>query len=251
MDLVDELHLVLDDLMSMAPARGDQKNATLGCHARVVILIGTGKGFCSGADLKGCATGTDDRKYDFQELATQQRFSSLITKLRTCPQPIICGVHGYASGAGFALATAADIRIATPSAKFQANFLSLGLSGCEMGISFFLPRLVGWGVANEILLTDQIVDASRAHGIGLVSVVTAHDDQLRNECQKWAEAMLRSGSKLGLQLTKDGLNRSWESSALATQLAIEDRQQIILSTNQEALNFAKQKRPPPNPRAKL
>ena len=122
-------------------------------RARVVVLLGAGKGFCSGADLIAAATGRGGRRWKGSHFPNQQHFSRVILKLAAIPQPVIACVHGHAAGGGFALALAADVRLAGASFKGHCAFVRLGLSGCEMGSSFFLPRYVGHSVASELMLT--------------------------------------------------------------------------------------------------
>ena len=140
-------------------------------RARVVVLVGAGKGFCSGADLVAAATGHGGRRWKGSEFANQQHFSRVILKLAAIPQPVIACVHGHAAGGGFALALAADVRLAGESFKGHCAFVRLGLSGCEMGSSFFLPRYVGHSVASELMLTGDVIAAPRALATGLVSAV--------------------------------------------------------------------------------
>ena len=79
--------------------------------------------------------------------------------MRRCPQPIVCLVQGAASGGGFALALASDIRLCAPDARMNASFIRIGLTGCDMGVSYFLPRMVGSSVASEYLLTGRFMNA--------------------------------------------------------------------------------------------
>ena len=91
--------------------------------------------------------------------------------MRRCPQPIVALVQGAASGGGFALALAADIRIASKSARMNCAFIKLGVGGCDIGSSYFLPRLVGVSVASELILTGRFIGAERALAVGFVSEV--------------------------------------------------------------------------------
>src|SRR5205085_12399367 len=109
-------------------------------------------------------------------LRGQRRVSEIVMLMRRAPQPIIAAVHGPACGGGFAMALAADARIAGESARMNAAFIRLGLSACDIGVSYFLPRLVGASVAAELLLTGNFVDAARAERIGLVSRVDPDAD---------------------------------------------------------------------------
>jgi enoyl-CoA hydratase len=112
---------------------------------RVVILTGTGRGFCAGVDLRGygAAPGNDGSDEARDRLANQQHMSRLVLGLRALPQPVIAAVNGPAAGLGLALALGCDIRYAAPEAVFRAAFINIGLSNCDMGTSWLLPRLIG------------------------------------------------------------------------------------------------------------
>jgi enoyl-CoA hydratase len=102
-------------------------------------------------------------------LRAQRRISDLVMMMKRAPQPIIAAVQGAACGGGFALALGADVRIAGESARMNAAFIRIGLSACDIGVSYFLPRMVGASVAAELLLTGNFIDAARAERLGLVS----------------------------------------------------------------------------------
>ena len=111
-------------------------------------------------------------------LRVQRRVSEIVMRMRRAPQPIIALINGPASGGGFALALASDIRIAAPAARMNAAFIRIGLTACDVGVSYFLPRLVGSALASELLLTGRFIDAERAQRVGLVSQVVAQDELL-------------------------------------------------------------------------
>src|SRR6201988_3308526 len=121
--------------------------------------------------------------------------------MRRAPQPIIACVQGAAAGGGFALALGADVRIAGESARMNAAFIRLGLSACDVGVSYFLPRYVGASVAAELLLTGNFIDAARAERLGLVSRVVT-DAELETTARALAGDILRN-SPLGVKLTKE------------------------------------------------
>ncbi len=142
-------------------------------NTRVVVLRGAGRAFCAGLDIKDRA-GRDHEAVPFGGGFGFQGFlAGIYIKMRRCPQPIIALVHGAACGGGFAFALAADVRIAGESARMNAAFIKLGLSACDMGVSYFLPRLVGTSVASELMLTGRFIHAPRALATGLVSEVVA------------------------------------------------------------------------------
>jgi enoyl-CoA hydratase len=196
---------------------------------RIVVLRGAGRAFCAGLDLKesgrrrnvegAAATGPS------AGLDSQRRISEIVMRMRRCPQPILSLVHGPACGGGFAIALASDIRIAGKSARMNAAFIRLGLSACDIGVSYFLPRLVGTSVASELMLTGRFINAERALRVGLVSDVV-DDSKLTEAARPYLDEMLTT-SPLGLRLTKECLNMSVDAPSLESAIAMEDRNQIL------------------------
>lgn len=194
-------------------------------HVRVVMLRGAGRAFCAGLDLKApnAVSATPAAG-----MRAQRRASEIILRMRRCPQPIISLVHGAAAGGGFALALASDVRLAGRSARFNVAMARVGLTGCDVGISYFLPRAVGSSVAAELMMSGRFIDADRALRTGLVSDVV-EDDELVSTGRRLAEDMLHVSS-LGLRLTKEGLNLSMSAPSLEAAVALEDRGQILCAT---------------------
>ena len=211
---------------------------------RVVVLRGAGKAFCAGLDLKDRSGSNADRTVG-NSLTGQRRISEIVIAMRRCPQPIIACVDGAASGGGFALALASDVRIATPTLRMNAAFIRIGLSACDIGVSYFLPRMVGSSVAAEYMLTGRFIDAERAYGLGLISRIVA-PEALEAEARAFAADMLHA-TPLGLRLTKEALNHAIDAGGLEAVIAMEDRNQILCAQDD---NFAEgvraflEKRPP-------
>ena len=174
-------------------------------QTRVLVMRGAGRAFCAGLDLKAHASSPSVGGGVPAGLRAQRTISELVLLMRRAPQPIIAAVHGPACGGGFALALAADVRIAGASARMNAAFIRLGLSACDVGVSYFLPRLVGASVAAELLLTGNFIDAARAERTGLVSRVVP-DGELESSARALAQDMLRN-APLALRLTMIGLSR--------------------------------------------
>ena len=129
------------------------------------MLTGAGRGFCAGLDLDGYGDGARRRGprprpgRAWPSSSTSPRWSRTCASLR---QPVIAAVNGPAAGGGLAIALASDIRIAAASARFNVAFVRIGLSGCDIGVSWLLPRLIGASRAWELMLTGRIIDAAEA-----------------------------------------------------------------------------------------
>jgi enoyl-CoA hydratase/carnithine racemase len=190
---------------------------------RVVVMRGAGRAFSAGLDLKE-AGSRDEAEIPFGGgFGFQGYLADVYIKMRRCPQPIVSLVHGPACGGGFAFVLASDIRIAGESARMNAAFIRIGLSACDMGVSYFLPRLVGVSVASELMLTGRFIHAQRALATGLVSEVVP-DDQLEAAAQSYIDDLLNA-SPIGLRMTKEGLNMAVDAGSLEAAMAIENRNQ--------------------------
>src|SRR3989442_1165224 len=192
---------------------------------RAVVLTGAGRGFCAGLDLRGYgdAPGTDGADEARDRLIRQEHMSRLVLRLRATPQPVIAAVNGPAAGFGLALALGSDIRYAARSAVFRAAFLNIGVSNCDMGISWLLPRLIGASRSHELMLTGRRVAADEAERIGLVADVV-DDERLLVRSMEAAEQIAAWGP-WGIRLTKQGM---WAALGIPSQQAAggyRDRQQ--------------------------
>jgi len=196
---------------------------------RVVVLRGAGANFCAGLDLKE-RTNAGPRDVS-AGLVSQRQISEIVIAMRRCPQPIVALINGAASGGGFALALASDIRIATPTTRMNAAFIKLGLTACDIGVSYFLPRMVGSSVAAEYMLTGRFITAERAHVLGLVSKIVA-PDALDAEADAFVSDMLLT-TPLGLRLTKEALNIAIDANGLEAVIAMEDRNQILCAQSDD------------------
>jgi len=194
---------------------------------RVVVLKGAGNAFCAGLDLKEHSREGGRRSTD-AALTGQRGISEIVVAMRRCPQPIIACVDGAASGGGFALALASDVRLATPRTRMNAAFIRIGLSACDIGVSYFLPRMVGSSVAAEYMLTGRFIDAERAYQLGLVSRIVS-SEEMQAQAQGFVDDML-SATPLGLRLTKECLNHAIDAQGLEAVVAMEDRNQVLCSS---------------------
>ena len=195
-------------------------------NTRVVVMRGAGRAFCAGLDLKEQNRGdTKLGSSTTDTVETQRRMSNLVVAMRRAPQPFIAAIRGPAAGGGFALALACDVRIAGESSRFNAAFIRIGLSACDMGVSYFLPRTVGSSVAYELLLTGRFINAQRALATGLVSELVP-DAEVDETARKLANEMIET-SPLGLRLTKECVSMSIDAGSLEQAIAIEDRNQVL------------------------
>jgi enoyl-CoA hydratase/carnithine racemase len=195
---------------------------------RVVVLRGAGRAFCAGLDMKATGGTPLDAGSDAM-MRSQREFSGLVMRMRRCPQPIIGLLHGHAAGGGFSIALGCDVRIAAAGTKMNCAFIKIGLSGCEMGASYHLPRLVGSSVAAELLYTGRFIDAERALRVGLVSEVVP-PEQLEAAGQTLADEMLAT-APLGLRLTKECFWAAVDGNDLPSVIAMEDRNQVLTVVN--------------------
>jgi enoyl-CoA hydratase/carnithine racemase len=196
---------------------------------RIVVMRGAGRAFCAGLDIKE-AQERDHNPYG-AGMGFQGYLAEVYIRMRRCPQPIIGLVQGPACGGGFSFALACDVRIAGESARMNAAFIRLGLSACDMGSSYFLPRLVGTSVASELMLTGRFIHAQRALATGLVSEVVP-DADLASAAEPYLKEMLTT-SPMGLRLTKEGLNLAIDAPGLEAAMAIENRNQLMCSRTED------------------
>ncbi|NND68612.1 MAG: enoyl-CoA hydratase/isomerase family protein [Halioglobus sp.] len=198
---------------------------------RVVVLRANGRHFCAGLDMSSGAF-TEVERTPNVIFNMQRRIASIYLAMRKCPQPIISLLHGAACGGGFSLALASDMRIAGASARMNAAYIKIGLTGCDMGSSYFLPRLVGVSVASELLMTGRFIHAPRALAVNLVSEVVP-DTELEQAAQLLVDDLLRT-SPMGLRLTKESLNINIDAGSLEAAMGVEDRHQALLSLTEDA-----------------
>jgi enoyl-CoA hydratase len=175
----------------------------------------------------------------------QERLAAVVAAIHGLPVPVVAAVNGPAAGGGFALALACDITICSESARFNAAFVRIGLSGCDMGMSYLLPRLVGTGAASELLLTGRFVNAEEASRLGLVNRVVP-ESQLLNSAIDLADEIV-ANSPFAVRMTKEVLRHNVNAPSLASALALENRTQALASRTSdqgEALvAFTERRRP--------
>ena len=214
----------LRDLLHELPHRGD---------ARVLVLTGAGRGFCSGGDVEEIIG--ELRKMETAELLDFTRMTGAVVKaLRECPLPVIAAVNGIAAGAGSVIALASDFRLLARSAAFAFLFTKVGLAGADMGSAYLLPRLVGLGRATELLLLGDKVTAEQAERIGLATSVV--DDAELPATARLLARRLADGPALAYSTTKVLLTRELDLD-LGSAIELEAITQALLMTSKDHHEF--------------
>lgn len=214
---------------------------------RVAVLTGAGRGFSAGADLSGTGEPwTEPAAAPFKTMYDSQlRLTRQLTRLYELPIPVIAAVNGVAVGGGLAFALHCDVRVAAEEARFGSAFIKAGFSSMDMGTSYLLPKIVGAGVARELMLTGRIIDAQESMRIGLVHEVVPTDG-LTDAALRVAR-QIAANSPYGVWQTKVGLNAALDAPSLRHAKELEDRTQVISGfTNNptEAARAHREKREP-------
>jgi enoyl-CoA hydratase/carnithine racemase len=232
--LTFEVYADLRDLLGEIEHRED---------VRVLVLTGTGRGFCSGGDVDEIIAPL--LEMDARGLLEFTRMTgAVVERIRRLPIPVIAAVNGVAAGAGAVIALAADLRILAESASFSFLFTKVGLAGADMGSAYLLPRVVGLGRATELLLLGESVDAERAVAIGLATKVVG-DADLSGSAGDLARG-LASGPALAYGATKVLIGRELDMD-LGSAIELEAFTQALLMTTEDHAEFYRAftgKRPP-------
>ena len=228
-------HELVDDLYRALDAAGSDP------ECRVVVITGAGRGFCAGLDLNGFGLmpGTEEQGRPQQGMAVQQFIAGLVPTLRGLRQPVISAINGPAAGGGLAIALASDLRICASTATFATSFVRLGLSGCDIGVSWMLPRLIGASRAFELMLTGRRFDATEADALGLVTRVV--DDPgggsvgqaVVDEAIRFA-GLITANSPMGVWMTKEVMWSNLEVSSMQAGIDLENRTQILCSQTEDS-----------------
>lgn len=225
--LVEELHAALDTL--------DRNNA-----CRIVVLTGAGRGFCAGLDLRdqgnpGAVTaGVSGPRAG---LLAQNRMASLIPHLRRIQQPLIAAINGPAFGGGLALALGCDIRMAARSATMCVQFIRVGVSGCDIGVSYMLPRLIGASRAHDLILSGRRFDAVEAERIGLVTRLS-DDGQVLDDALALASEICEF-APFAVFATKQVMWANLDVHHLEAAIQLENRNQIMAGSSGETVEAAR------------
>jgi len=234
-ELVEALHVALDEVATHP-------------SCRVVILTGAGRAFCAGLDLSGYGQPpghAEGAGRAANALAMQKHIVSLVSHLRRTPQPVIAAVNGVAAGGGLALVLGSDLRLGARSARFMAAFIKIGVSGCDIGTSWLLPRLIGTGRAHDMMLTGRIVESDEAERIGLVLDVV--DDAALLESALAKASLVLGNAPFAVAMTKETMWASLDVPSFEATVALENRTQVMClgsDDHVEAVAAFLEKRPP-------
>jgi len=228
----DRLNTLTVDLVAAMHEALDAVDADHDC--RVVILTGAGRGFCAGLDLNGYGTvpGTEGLGEAQRGMAVQQHIAEVVHHIRAIRQPVIAAINGAVAGGGLAWACASDIRYCAESTRLGTAFIRLGISGCDIGLSWTLPRLIGVSRAWELIYTGRVIDAAEAERLGIVSRSVADADLMPTVLGVAAEIV--ANSPFGVWMTKETLWANLETPSLRAGIDIENRTQILASFTEDS-----------------
>jgi enoyl-CoA hydratase/carnithine racemase len=219
--LTFDVYADLRDLVTELPHRGD---------ARVLVLRGEGRGFCSGGDVEEII-GELQSMAPKELLEFTRMTGATVKAIRECPLAVIASINGIAAGAGSVLALASDFRLLGEKAAFAFLFTKVGLAGADMGSAYLLPRLVGLGRATELLMLGDKIKAERAERLGLGTLVEdlpAATDELAKR--------LASGPALAYSATKVLLTRELDMD-LGASIELEAITQALLMKSDDHQEF--------------
>jgi enoyl-CoA hydratase/carnithine racemase len=221
--LTFEAYADLRDLFAQIAHRGD---------AKVIVLRGAGRAFCSGGDVEEIIG--ELQKFEVDELLEFTRMTgATVRAMRECPLPVIASMNGVAAGAGSVLALASDFRLLARSASFAFLFTKVGLAGADMGAAYLLPRIVGLGRATRLLMLGDKLLAEDAAAMGLGELV--EDDELEEQTRALARR-LADGPAMAYSATKVMLTRELDSD-LAGGIEMEALVQALLMKSQDHAEF--------------
>lgn len=219
---------------------GAVRSAAADPETKVLVLTGTGRAFCFGADISAFSQD-DSRREEFSAASLLKTAQEIIRLLAEVEKPTIAALNGFATGLGLDLALACDLRIAADRAKLGEAFVSMGLVP-DGGGTFFLPRLVGLAKAAEMIFTGEAIPAPEAERIGLVNRVVPLKE-METAVAEFA-ARLARGPSLAMGLAKRALRKNLGDLASALRLEAELQKTCLLSADhREAVQAFKERRP--------
>jgi enoyl-CoA hydratase len=238
MNRPDRLNALTLEMVHDLSAALDQLDDDRTCRA--VVITGAGRGFCAGHDLADLEGEMDVPG----GMDVQAAFANLTVRITALSQPVIAAVNGPAAGGGLAIALGADTRVCSTSARFNAAFVRIGLSGCDVGVSYLLPRLISPTVAFEMMLTGRLIDADEALRVGLVGRVVP-DGEVVDAAMAIAADICRN-TPFGVRMTKQVMWANLDAAGLRQAIELENRTQILCTQApdfHEALRAFAERRP--------
>ncbi|MEI7622353.1 MAG: enoyl-CoA hydratase-related protein [Actinomycetes bacterium] len=197
-------------------------------EVRVVLLEGNGRGFCAGADMSGTG-GVPERARGRGPVGfvheMQEHLMDVVLAIHETPQPVIAALHGAVVGGGLALALTCDLRIASDDAFFASHFIRVGLSSCDLGTSYWLPRICGPTIAAELMLTGRRFSAEEAREYGVLNRVTSGEERLPMALE--LARMIAENSEYGVRMTKVGMWANLDAPSLRSAMELENRTQVL------------------------
>ena len=225
---------MIEELVDALRAAGADRSC------RAIVITGAGeKAFCAGIDVKSVAARDDaDTGGDrldpivagFENL--HHNLSAVIRTIHTLPIPVIAAVNGHAIGAGFAVAAAADLRVVGDNVAFADGFVKRGISGCELGLSYFLPKLVGASVAFDWMLTGRRVGAEEAFRSGLAGEAADPAETVTIALER--ATTIAQLAPMAVEMTKEVMWTNLNAGSLDQALALEARTQAMTRTTTDA-----------------
>ncbi len=213
--------------------------------AWAVVLTGAGRGFCSGVDLRGARASGDEQPSRQERLDVYGWVGRLAMAIyRTLDKPIIAAVNGVAAGAGMSVALACDMRVGTENTRFKTVFIERSLSP-DTGMSFFLPRIVGYSRACDLIFTSRYVEADEAYRIGLLDRLASADRlleealELANQIASWPPVAMQSARRVLQQSMESTLEEQLRNESFGLNFARRAPHDL-----QESRDSFRERRPP-------
>ncbi|MXY58546.1 MAG: enoyl-CoA hydratase [Gammaproteobacteria bacterium] len=211
---------------------------------RAVIFTGAGRGFCSGADLTSGGRGEPTPPTQMDRLDDLGWVGRQALAVYGLDKPVIAAVNGVAAGAGMSLSLACDLRVGSEKSRFKTIFIERNLSP-DSGMSFFLPRIVGYSRAADLVYTSRTVDAEEAHRIGLLDRLVDHDELLERAIE--LASQMADWPPLALRVSKRVLQHNVEcdlGTALRHELTSLSYGNRAVNDRKESLAAFREKRKP-------
>lgn len=226
-------HMNAADLEFVAETKTALDEIEANLDIRALILTGEGRAFCAGLNLTGYG---DQELVEIQgalprAMARQKEIADLVVKIRGLRVPVIAAVNGATAGLGLSIVCASDVRFAIPEANLAVGYIRAGFSACDMGLSWLLPRIIGVGRAQELMLTGRRFSAAEAQQAGLFADLVDREN-LMDRALETARQIMKN-APISVEFTKEGLWAAMEISSFDAAVEFENRQQIYTSLTED------------------